>query len=166
MPPKSPKRRIIEVLLAEYRRVLDELKASVADVKPAELARIADAKTTNEDCTSIRSVLTHVVHCGDNYNFLIRKHRGSDEARRPPRRYFDTVREYAAELDGLHAGTVETLAPLTDRHMAAYDPKRKIVTHWGQYYDVEQLLEHAIVHVMRHRRQIEGFRAGGRSRGR
>lgn len=159
MPTKTPKRRIIEVLLAEYRRVLDEMKACVADLKPVELARVADPATSNKDCVSIRSVLTHVVHCGENYNFLIRRHRGSDEKRRPPRRYFDTAAEYAAELDGLYTGTVETLGPLTDRHMAAYDPSRKIVTHWGQYYDVEQLLEHAIVHVMRHRRQIEGFRA-------
>ncbi len=28
---------------------------------------------------------------------------------------------------------------------------------WGPTYDVEQLLEHAIVHVLRHRRQIEKF---------
>ena len=28
---------------------------------------------------------------------------------------------------------------------------------WGQVYDFEQLFEHAIVHVMRHRRQIERF---------
>jgi uncharacterized damage-inducible protein DinB len=26
---------------------------------------------------------------------------------------------------------------------------------WGVKYDLEQLLEHAIVHVLRHRRQIE-----------
>jgi uncharacterized damage-inducible protein DinB len=28
---------------------------------------------------------------------------------------------------------------------------------WGVTYDAEQLLEHAIVHVLRHRRQIEKF---------
>ena len=28
---------------------------------------------------------------------------------------------------------------------------------WRQQYDVEQLFEHAIVHVLRHRRQIERF---------
>ena len=30
---------------------------------------------------------------------------------------------------------------------------------WGQVYDFEQLFEHAIVHVSRHRRQIERFLA-------
>ena len=35
----------------------------------------------------------------------------------------------------------------------------KIVIHsgWSVTYDLEQLLEHAIVHVLRHRRQIEKF---------
>ena len=28
----------------------------------------------------------------------------------------------------------------------------------GQSYDAEQLLEHAIVHILRHRRQIEKFK--------
>jgi hypothetical protein len=30
---------------------------------------------------------------------------------------------------------------------------------WGPVYDLEQMLEHAIVHVLRHRRQIERFLA-------
>ena len=34
---------------------------------------------------------------------------------------------------------------------------QKMLVRWGQRYDVEQLLEHAIVHVLRHRRQIERF---------
>lgn len=32
-----------------------------------------------------------------------------------------------------------------------------IHSQWGVTYDLEQLLEHAIVHVLRHRRQIEKF---------
>lgn len=31
----------------------------------------------------------------------------------------------------------------------------KINTNWGTIYDLEQLLEHAIVHLYRHKRQIE-----------
>jgi len=31
----------------------------------------------------------------------------------------------------------------------------QIKPRWGQSYDLEQLLEHAIVQVLRHRRQIE-----------
>ena len=39
-----------------------------------------------------------------------------------------------------------------------------VVTHsrWGVRYDLEQLLEHAVVHILRHRRQIEKFIQQGR----
>ena len=32
---------------------------------------------------------------------------------------------------------------------------------WGVLYNLEQLLEHAIVHILRHRRQIERFKVQG-----
>lgn len=35
--------------------------------------------------------------------------------------------------------------------------EKKMLVKWGQYYDIEQLVEHAIVHILRHRRQIERF---------
>ena len=37
------------------------------------------------------------------------------------------------------------------------DNTKKINVNWGQQYDIEQLVEHAIVHILRHRRQIEKF---------
>ena len=33
----------------------------------------------------------------------------------------------------------------------------KFETKWGVTYDFEQLMEHAIVHILRHRRQISIF---------
>ena len=41
--------------------------------------------------------------------------------------------------------------------LSLHYPNLKIKTRWGQLYDVDQLFEHAIVHVLRHRRQIERF---------
>ena len=38
------------------------------------------------------------------------------------------------------------------------EPHKKVQVRWGQKYDVEQLFEHAIVHILRHRRQIELFK--------
>ncbi len=45
-----------------------------------------------------------------------------------------------------------------DMDLEQFDSDKKIKTYWGQVYDIEQLTEHAIVHVMRHRRQIEKFK--------
>ena len=48
---------------------------------------------------------------------------------------------------------VNILCP-TGLHLSKYyDPN-----HWSGRYDVEQLMQHAIVHVLRHRRQIERFK--------
>ena len=41
--------------------------------------------------------------------------------------------------------------------MEEFEADKKILVRWGQLYDVEQLFEHAIVHILRHRRQIERF---------
>jgi hypothetical protein len=41
--------------------------------------------------------------------------------------------------------------------LETYNDAGKIHVTWGQSYDVEQLFEHAIVHILRHRRQIERF---------
>ncbi len=40
--------------------------------------------------------------------------------------------------------------------------KVKMIVRWGPQYDLEQLLEHAVVHILRHRRQIEKFAAFGK----
>ena len=37
------------------------------------------------------------------------------------------------------------------------DNNKKILVAWGQLFDIDQLFEHAIVHILRHRRQIERF---------
>ncbi|HEX8369344.1 MAG TPA: hypothetical protein VF604_12440 [Pyrinomonadaceae bacterium] len=54
------------------------------------------------------------------------------------------------------AYTIETL---DGKWEMSEDQMSKIVIHsgWSVTYDLEQLLEHAIVHVLRHRRQIEKF---------
>ncbi len=44
-----------------------------------------------------------------------------------------------------------------DIALEEFDNDKKIKVRWGQKYDVEQLFEHAIVHVLRHRRQIERY---------
>jgi len=44
-----------------------------------------------------------------------------------------------------------------DINIEEHDNQKKVLVKWGQLYDVEQLFEHAIVHILRHRRQIERF---------
>lgn len=53
--------------------------------------------------------------------------------------------------------TVQLFEDYPDLAVEELDNQQKIMVRWGQLYDVEQLMEHAIVHVLRHRRQVESF---------
>jgi uncharacterized damage-inducible protein DinB len=99
-----------------------------------------------------------VVNAGYGYADLLRKVFGMPSAR-PPRALL-SHRESLEQLDAALAYTAETLEGrwlMTHEEMSG----AFIDTGWGVRYDVEQLLEHAVVHVLRHRRQIEKFMRRG-----
>jgi hypothetical protein len=95
-----------------------------------------------------------VVNSGYGYADLLRK-LFSIPSTRPPKALL-SQKEFLEQLDAMLVYTSETLEGrwrMTDTEIAG----AVINAGWGVRYDVEQLLEHAIVHVLRHRRQIEKF---------
>ena len=76
----------------------------------------------------------------------------------PPSREPISHGEASGKIDKMLAYTIETL---DGKWEMSDDEIDKIVIHsgWGVTYNLEQLLEHAIVHVLRHRRQVEKFLA-------
>ena len=54
--------------------------------------------------------------------------------------------------------SMKDFSEINDDELEQFDDALKIKTGWGQLYDIEQLTEHAIVHILRHRRQIEKFK--------
>ena len=153
------KKGVIGALLFEYKNVLEDLKNNIYGISEADLVFIADAKTANKDCISIQSILTHIILCGTYYLTMIDIHRGNAKSPWPTRIYYDNADEYIAALDNLYEKTVSFFNDISNSEMAQYNPDKKLVTFWGQYYDYEQLMEHAIVHVSRHRRQILEFKS-------
>lgn len=69
-----------------------------------------------------------------------------------------TITDYINDLDNVFTFTTETFKNIKDNQLEQFDNTKKIVTSWGQVYDIEQITEHAIVHILRHRRQIEKFK--------
>ncbi len=65
--------------------------------------------------------------------------------------------EYHKDLDALINYTDETFQNIYDNELEELNEEKKIKTSWGQVYDIEQIMEHAVMHVLRHRRQIEKF---------
>lgn len=143
-------------LLDEYEKSIDELKAVTASLSQDDLIATVDHETKDSDCKSIQSILSHVVRSGYIYVIEIRKWLGEDIAYRN-NRLLDTIKAYHSALDDMFAFNEKLFQDYPDLQLEAYKAEDKFNVRWGQLYDVEQIFEHAILHVMRHRRQIEKF---------
>jgi len=146
----------IKALLAEYKKAVNELIAIIKPLTREELLVIKDHKTTNENCRSVQTILTHVVYAGYGYTNFIENHIGDKKERRP-KKFFENADDYISELNGMFDYCERFFVEHQGIELEEYDPSRKILMHWGQVYDIEQLVEHAIVHVLKHRGQIQKF---------
>ena len=144
-------------LLAEYERSIAHLKKVIEDIPDNALTIIADPATTDENCRSIQTVLSHVVHSGYGYATSINNLKGPAMVR-PAKIFHLTIKEYLDDLTSVFSFTENIFSKFKDDELEQFDDSLKIKTAWGQLYDIEQLTEHAIVHILRHRRQIEKFK--------
>ena len=144
----------IGALMDEYERVTDELLGIVEPFSDETYDRIRDTETEDEDCRSFRTILHHVARAGYGYADLIR---GVFEIPSERPDVSEMTRE--ENLHQIRAMLDYTAATLDGRWEMPYEEISavRIQARWGPMYDLEQLLEHAVLHVMRHRRQIERF---------
>ena len=147
----------IGALLDEYRKAVWELMQVIDDVNDADLTKIVDTMTQDSDCRSIQSVLAHVVCSAYGYAIYIQrfKEENVDFATRTP---LPTAKDFQNALVKAYEYNVKVFETIQNNEIEELDNSKKIVTNWGQSYDIEQLMEHAIVHILRHRRQIEKFK--------
>lgn len=139
-------------LLDEYEKVLLELKSVLQTVGETEYSRVVNGEA--EHCRSIRIIMNHVVRAGYGYSNYIRDALSINCLPVQDKQIPQT--EIHAEIDKMFAYTAaifESDRQVTDEEMETIFFK----TRWDVDYNIDQLLEHAIVHVLRHRRQIEKF---------
>jgi len=148
----------VGALLDEYERALNELIQVIASLSDAALTCTLDPHTADVNCRSIQSILTHVVSCGYGYATSIHNRNGKTLVR-PAAVAYDSIAAYQMALANMFAFTEGIFRDIQDNDLEQLDQARKFQSSWGQYYDVEQLMEHAIVHILRHRRQIEKLTA-------
>lgn len=144
----------VGALLDIYEQTISDLKNVIQDIPDNVLTKIIDEKTTNEDCKSIQTILSHVVSSGYSYATSIHNQKGHN-AKRPEKVFHVTIAEYLNDLTNVFAFTESVFKEIKDDELEQPDNSLKIQTGWGQAYDIEQITEHAIVHILRHKRQIE-----------
>jgi hypothetical protein len=156
---KNYRKGAIGALMDEYERAAEELKILVEKIYEPNFIKIVDSETKDDDCRSVQTIISHVINSGYGYANYIREWFTIPQ-HSPARRLYQQ-NEFSAELDKMLIYTIETLQDkweLPDNKIM----KVKIISRYGPQYDLEQILEHAIVHILRHRRQIEKFAAAGK----
>ncbi|PSL46355.1 hypothetical protein CLV51_103333 [Chitinophaga niastensis] len=147
----------VGALLDEYEKAISELQICIADISDHDLEKVVDTTTTNPDCKSVQTILTHVVSSAHSYAIYIQTSSG-DSALRPAKVLHTTVQAYIKGLADAFIFTTTVFKDIKDADLEQFDDAQKMHTNWGQVYDIEQMMEHAIVHILRHRRQIERFK--------
>jgi RimJ/RimL family protein N-acetyltransferase len=153
---KKLKNPAVRALLEEYNRALIDLKNSIQVLDNEQLTRIIDAVTKDNDCRSVQTILKHVIRAGYGYAAYIERYHGETVAL-PTLKVVETATLYTAELDKMLSYNVAVFERYPNIIMEEHNISKKITTRWGQTCDVEQLMEHAICHILRHRRQIENW---------
>ena len=146
----------IGALLDEYERSILELIKLLDTISQSEFEEIVDTETNDDDCRSIQTILRHVVQAGYGYSVYVRNQQGENlEKYIAP--MLDSPQKFQQAILEMFAYNEAMFETYDSLKIEEYNPDKKMLTSWGQIYDVEQIYEHAIVHILRHRRQIERF---------
>ena len=149
---KTYRKGAVGALMDEYERAAVEFRSRIAGLTEEQYTRILDAETADENCRSPQTIMSHVVAAGNGYANYIRD-AFSITKDSPPKRPL-AHGESLVQFDSMLAYTEATL---NDKWEMSEDDMTAVsmTVAWGPTYDLEQLLEHAIVHILRHRRQID-----------
>lgn len=149
---KDYRKGAIGSLMDEYEKAAIELKSVLQNVSAEDYTRVVDGESAH--CHSIEVIMNHVVRAGYGYSKYIRDALSIQalpvEERRIPQA------EIGGEIDRFLAYTFE----IFEGREKTIDSELENVyfkTRWEVMYNIDQLLEHAIVHILRHRRQIQKF---------
>ena len=146
----------IGALMDEYERAAIELKMLVENVGEEDYTRIADAETKDADCRSIQTMMNHVVHAGYGYANGIRRKFAIPHEPLDDERPQISQADIGNEIDKIIEYTVETLEGHWE--MSYKEMNKTLIEDRVDFSEnIEQLLEHAVLHVLRHRRQVEKF---------
>jgi len=140
----------IGALLDEYERALKDFYGCIAPIPEETVLR----ETADKDFPTIQKILAHVLRAGYRYAINIRRHHGGSDLV-TDYVYYTQTEDYVGALKEMFAFSEGVFQAYPGMELEESDPEKQMLVSWGQRYTVEQLMEHAIVHILRHRRQIE-----------
>lgn len=145
-------------IMDEYQKAIAEYVRVLSMISYAEFVETVDPKTEDEHCRSIETITRHIIRSGYAYAGYVL------QALKIPAYVPDSDKIL---IDGIEDAIREIYNMFDFNVSSLYDANREIIeknmwtvrfmTRWDEEYDIEQILEHAVVHILRHRRQISRF---------
>jgi hypothetical protein len=133
-----------------------ELRAFVPVWRQARAAGIALPKTEDPDYVSLQALLVHVLRAARGYmTWMCEKLGLTDPGIRPAPDADHVEQEAGAYLEHLLERWRLPLADIEEKRFS-----ETYQTRWGDTLSIEGMLEHAVVHPMRHAFQLRELLAG------
>src|SRR5262245_28275432 len=140
---KSYRKGAVGALMDELERAAQELGRLIEDLTDDEFQTVCNPG--DEELCSIQAVINHVVRAGyahaNHLRVAFSMHGSRPEV--PLGTRSESVEQLAAMLAYM-AATLEGRWEMTDEQIEAVEIKSQ----WGTTYDLEQMLEHTVVHVL------------------
>lgn len=144
----------VGALIDEYERAVHLMHSVLESVTEEEYTAQANPTTPQQEMRTIQSMMRHVVNAGYGYATYISSALGTTIQR--PRVELLPLAELPAQLTAIVAFTDDVLR---DRYTMPEDDMDTITMKapWNVVYTIDQMLEHAVMHIHRHRRQLERY---------
>jgi len=145
-------------ILDEYKKVSEEYINVLQKISKEDFIKIVDDKTDDEDCRSIQTISRHVIRSGYGYaNYVLNALNIAVDFPKANEMTIEKAEDAINEIRNMIKYNIRNLYEVNREKIESNMYTIKFVTRWGEEFNFEQILEHAIVHILRHRRQVEKF---------
>lgn len=145
-------------ILDEMKKASEEFISVIKNISAEDFVKTADSQTSDENCRSIQTICRHVIRSGYGYaNYILTALNIPTNSPNVNEMKIESSNDAVAELRGMIDYNLKHLYEMNRESIEEKMFSVKFITRWGEEFNFEQILEHAIVHILRHRRQIEKF---------
>jgi uncharacterized damage-inducible protein DinB len=143
-------------LLDEYKKASEEYISVLNQVSQKDFIKIVDDKTDDEDCRSMQTICRHVIRSGYGYaNYVLNALNIFVDTPDANKMNIKISEDASNEIRKMMEFNIHNLYDLNRDKIESNMFSIKFMSRQNEEYDFEQILEHAIVHILRHRRQAE-----------
>jgi len=144
-------------LMDLYEQEAGLLLETIKEKMPAgDWEVIKDTETKDDDCKSYQTICQHIIEAAKYYIDWLQKAENPNYETKEIKVSLTQKSDFEPQLRAVlkqQATYFENRWSMSDEEIEAI----KVKTGWGFILDADTLLEHAVMHIMRHHRQILKF---------